>query len=164
MTPYLVTPPDGLPVSASDMKAHLRVTHNDDDAEITALQAGAVAMLDGWGGVLNRCILPQTWAIDVTGPGPHLLPFPDASSVTANGDAVTAARCGAGFMVTLDAAAADETTIQATYGLSAERLPLARTLIKLVVGRDFDALAGPEYDAATRSIHSFIDTLRWRRL
>ena len=169
MTPYLVTPPAALPVTLAEMKAHLRVVHADDDADIAAKQAGAVAMLDGWGGVLGRCIMPQTWAVDVTGAGPHLLPFPDASNITAESDgdalSVTVTREGAGLCVSVVGADAGQAvTISATYGLPDPRRSAAETLIKLMVQREFDAMAGPEYDAITRSIQSLIGAMRWRRL
>jgi hypothetical protein len=33
-----------------------------------------------------------------------------------------------------------------------------------MVQREFDQMAGPDYDAITRSIQAIINTLRWRRL
>ena len=69
MTPYLITAPTVQPVTLDEMKSHLRVLSTDEDADIETRLAGAVAHLDGWGGVLGRCIMSQTWAIDVTGHG-----------------------------------------------------------------------------------------------
>jgi hypothetical protein len=169
MTPYLVTPPASLPVTLDAMKAHLRVVHDSDDADIAAKQAGAVAMLDGWGGVLGRCIMPQVWAVDVTGPGPHRLPFPDASDVAAEagGDplAVEVSRTALGPCVAVPGAAAgDAVTISASYALPAPRLAAAQTLIKLMVQREFDAMAGADFDAITRTVQALITALRWVRL
>lgn len=169
MIPYIITPPASLPVPLPDLKLHLRVSHDDDDSDITAKQAGAVAMLDAWGGLLGRCIMPQTWAIDATGPGPHLLPFPDASDVTATGEdgvlAVEVSRTALGPCVTLsEAERGDPVTIQFVCGLSADRLPAAQSLVKLMVQREFDVMAGADYDAITRSIDALIGALRWRRL
>ena len=169
MTPYLVTPPAALPVSLLDMKAHLQVVHDDDDAKIATLQAGHVATLDAYGGGLGRCIMPQTWAVDVTGPGPHLLPFPDATDVTADASGTALAnelsRTAMGICITVPEALTDqEITLQATYGLSAERLPAAQALVKIMVSRDYDALHGPNYDAAMRSADALVSALRWRRL
>lgn len=169
MTPYLVTAPVSLPVSLESMKAHLRVVHDDDDDDITAKQAGAVAVLDAWGGVLGRCIMPQVWAIDVRGAGPHLLPFPDASEIAAKsgdddlGAAIT--RSGAGLCVSvLGASSGELVTITATYGLPEPRVSAAETLIKLMVQREFDMMVGPEYDAITRSIDALVGALRWVRI
>lgn len=169
MIPYIVTAPSSLPVSEPDMKEHLRVDHSDEDAVIAALQAGAVAKLDAFGGLLGRCIMPQTWAIDVTGAGPHLLPFPDATEVAAEAGgeplATTVSRTPFGVCVTVsDAVSGDTVTIRFLCGLSDERLPAAQTLVKLMVERDFDGLSGADYDAITRQIDSLISALRWWRL
>ncbi len=168
MIPYLVTAPVALPVELAAMKAHLRVVHADDDADIAAKQAGAVAMLDGWGGLLGRCIMPQTWSVDVTGAGPHLLPFPDASNIVAeaDGDAldVTVTREGLGLCVSVDAGVDQAVTIAAEYALPEPRISAAESLIKLMVQREFDVMAGPDYDAITRSIQALIGALRWRRI
>ncbi|MDZ7906332.1 MAG: head-tail connector protein [Cypionkella sp.] len=168
MTPYLVTPPLSLPVDDLSMKAHLRVAHDDDDADIFEKQSGAVAALDGWGGQLGRCIMPQVWAVDVIGPGPHLLPFPDASNVTAtvsNASVdVTTIRHPIGTCATVVAGSEDAVTIAATYGLPRPRIEAARTLIKLMVQREFDVMAGPDYDAITRTISHLIKILRWSRV
>ena len=164
MTPYLVAAPEDMPVSLAALKAHLRVAHNDDDAEIGALQAGVVALLDGWGGILGRCIMPQTWAVQVTGPGPHILPFPDAVTVTVDGEEITPKRTGAGLSVMLDVAPSEAAVIEGQYALPEARRPTLETLVKLMVGREFDRMAGPDYDAATRSIEQHIAALRWRRV
>jgi hypothetical protein len=167
--PYLVTPPATLPVTLAQVKAHLRVVHNDDDADITSKIEGAVAVLDAHGGVLGRCIVSQVWAIDVEGAGPHLLPFPDASNIVAesDGDAVayTTQRRGIGLCVTITDAQPDQAvTIRATYGLPSPRISAAQSLIKLMVQREFDAMAGPDYDAITRSIQAIITAMRWVRI
>lgn len=169
MTPYLITAPAAMPVTTTDMKAHLRVDHSDDDGKIADYQSGAVAILDAWGGVLGRCIMSQTWAVDVIGPGPHVLPFPDATSIAATSGGVAVdvevSRTGLGQCVTAADAAADEAiTIEAVYGLPAERLPAAQTLVKLMVSRDYDAPHGPAYDSITRSIDALIGALRWGRV
>lgn len=167
MTPYIITPPTDLPVTLADMKLHLRVSHGDDDADIAAKQAGVVAMLDGWGGLLGRCIMPQTWAIDATGPGPHLLPFPDVSDVTAEagGDPLDAevTRTALGPCVAVPGASG-ALTIQFVCGLPAGRLPAAQSLVKLMVQREYEVMAGADYDAITRSIDALIGALRWCRV
>lgn len=59
--PVLVTPADLMPLTVAEVKAHLRVAHDDDDATIAALIAAATAHLDGWTGILGRCLVEQTW-------------------------------------------------------------------------------------------------------
>lgn len=169
MTPYLVTEPAEYPVTLEDMKAHLRVAHDDDDLDIDARIASATAHLDGWGGVLGRCIMPQTWAIDVCGPGPHLLPFPEASDVTATGVSgeldATVTRSTCGPMVKLEDAESDEEiVIEFVSAMPAPRLPAAQSLIKLMVARDFDLMSGAEAMAADNAIAALMNGLRWRRV
>ncbi len=169
MTPYLITAPTVQPVTLDEMKSHLRVLSTDEDADIETRLAGAVAHLDGWGGVLGRCIMSQTWAIDVTGPGPHLLPFPEASSVTATGMAgaldVVVTRGAAGPTVTIADAEADEPlAIQFVSALPSPRLPAVQSLIKLMVQREFDLMSGPEAMAMDSAISALMNGLRWRRV
>lgn len=61
LPPELVTPPEGLPVSLDEAKQHLRVDHDLDDDRIEMAIAAAVAHLDGYGGILGRALLEQTW-------------------------------------------------------------------------------------------------------
>lgn len=62
--PVLVTPPDEMPVSRAEAKAHLRVDGSDEDTLIDGLIASAVGHLDGYSGVLGRCLVTQTWRQD----------------------------------------------------------------------------------------------------
>lgn len=61
----LVTPPAALPVSLAEAKQHLRVDHSDDDVKISALISAAVSYLDARSGVLGRCIVTQTWELQL---------------------------------------------------------------------------------------------------
>lgn len=61
----LVTGPATQPVSLVEAKAQLRVEHDDDDALIEALIKAATERLDGYGGALGRCLISQTWEIDI---------------------------------------------------------------------------------------------------
>jgi uncharacterized phiE125 gp8 family phage protein len=84
MRPVLITSPAALPVTLAAMKEHLRVSHDDEDDLIEAYIDAAVAYLDGWSGILGRCIAEQTWAVKMSGfPSSRRLslPFPDVSSV-----------------------------------------------------------------------------------
>lgn len=71
--PVLVTPPAIAPVSLQEAKAHLRVDFPDengvippheDDTLITGLIEAAVSHLDGWTGILGRCLVEQEWRQD----------------------------------------------------------------------------------------------------
>lgn len=135
--PILVEPPDDL-LGLDEAKAHLRVDHDDEDDLITGLIAGAVAYLDGWQGVLGRCILAQTWAITSVSLVTQRLPFPDVQSAVvsyldADGDSQTVDPSsyrvetwrGQGWLVfgtdfsaaPLQAGRDDAVTITAVYGV-----------------------------------------------
>lgn len=80
-------------VPLDDMKAHLHVSHDDEDAYITALTKAAVRYLDGREGVLGWCLGAQTWELtyDAFPNGPIQLPIGpllSVVSVTADGVAV----------------------------------------------------------------------------
>ncbi len=90
--PVLVTPPDILPVSLAEAKAHLRVDYDDDDALIASLIGAAVDHLDGWTGILGRCLVEQEWRQDFAA-GASCFPLPlgpviEITSVTAGGETV----------------------------------------------------------------------------
>lgn len=83
--PRRVAAPAVMPVSLAEAKAHLRIDSSDEDAVITGLIAAAVAHLDGYAGILGRCLVAQQWALPLAGwPADRMiaLPFPDCSAVT----------------------------------------------------------------------------------
>jgi uncharacterized phiE125 gp8 family phage protein len=56
-------PPEDLPVSRAELKAHLRREPDDthEDALLDAYLAAAVDHLDGRGGILGCCLVDQEW-------------------------------------------------------------------------------------------------------
>lgn len=91
--PWLVTPPAELPVSLDEAKEVLRVTHDEQDTMIVDLIKAATDHLDGYGGLLGRCIITQTWSQLADAWDAFRLPFPDVSALSisyrnATGDAV----------------------------------------------------------------------------
>ncbi|MBN8974555.1 MAG: phage head-tail connector protein [Rhizobiales bacterium] len=62
--PVLISPPATTPVSVADVKKHLRIDHSDDDDMLKLLLGTAVAYLDGWNGILGRCLVEQVWRQD----------------------------------------------------------------------------------------------------
>jgi uncharacterized phiE125 gp8 family phage protein len=60
MSAILTTPPAAEPLSLSEAKAHLRITHNDDDTYISTLIISARRMLEARFGL---ALLAQSWSI-----------------------------------------------------------------------------------------------------
>ena len=82
--PIRTVAPASTPVSLSEAKAHLRVTSSAEDAVIQMYLDAAVSYLDGWAGVLGRCMVTQTWAqtfSDFPSTDTLALPFPEVQSV-----------------------------------------------------------------------------------
>jgi len=80
--PVLSVAPAAEPITLAEAKAHLRVDHDDEDTLIAALVSASVAHLDGWTGILGRCVITQTWVQAFDAFSYRLrLPFPDVSEV-----------------------------------------------------------------------------------
>jgi uncharacterized phiE125 gp8 family phage protein len=64
--PVLVIPPATTPISLTEAKEHLDLPSGNDskDALVTGLIEAAVSYLDGWTGILGRCLIAQTWRQD----------------------------------------------------------------------------------------------------
>lgn len=62
--PVLVSAPTIKPVTLTEAKAWLDIGYTDKDTVITALIAAATSHLDGWTGILGRCLCEQTWRQD----------------------------------------------------------------------------------------------------
>lgn len=108
LKPVRTVAPVENPVTPTHAKTHLRVDHNDEDFFIQGCLDAAVAHLDGWGGILGRCMVTQTWRSDFPGFTDLIrLPFPDAQSVTlAYTDVNGEAQAFEGFRLITDAMSA----------------------------------------------------------
>jgi len=81
--PVQISAPAAEPVTLADVKSHLRVFHTDDDAMIESLITAAVADLDGYAGILGRCMVSQEWQQDFKEwDWRFRLPFPNVSTAT----------------------------------------------------------------------------------
>lgn len=81
--PVLVTAPTATPISLTEAKAQLDISYTDKDTMITSLIAAATAYLDGWTGILGRCLVTQTWRQDFDSFSMCLrLPLYPVSSIT----------------------------------------------------------------------------------
>lgn len=78
-----VTAPSVTPVTLTEAKAHIAVTHSADDAIIQIYLDAATTHLDGAEGALGRCIVTQTWDYTIDAfPAVITVPLPTLSSVT----------------------------------------------------------------------------------
>lgn len=62
--PVLVTAPAANPITLTEVKAQLDISYSDKDTYLTSLITAAVSYLDGWTGILGRCLVEQTWRQD----------------------------------------------------------------------------------------------------
>lgn len=82
--PVRITAPAETPLTVEEVKDYLRVSHEDEDEQIVAILDAAISRLDGWSGILGRCLVTQTWQqdFDAFPDGSALrLPFPNVQSV-----------------------------------------------------------------------------------
>lgn len=81
----LVTPPAETPINLREAKEQCRILHDDEDLLIQSYLDAAVSWLDGYSGVLGRCMVTQTWRADITRLGETIaLPFPDIQITSAD--------------------------------------------------------------------------------
>lgn len=80
----LKTAPLVFPLTLAEAKPHCRVDHSDDDALIDTLIAAATSHLDGYSGILGRCLIEQTWELyyDTFPSGDLKIPLGNLISVT----------------------------------------------------------------------------------
>ena len=84
-TPVRTVAPTETPITVGELKEHVRQTGDDENDTLSAMIDAATAYLDGYSGVLGRCLVTQTWAQSFDGfpDGDDLrLPFPDVAAVT----------------------------------------------------------------------------------
>lgn len=86
-----VVPPAERPVSLEQAKLHCRVDGDEEDQLVELYLDAAVSHLDGYRGILGRCLVTQDWRMDLDRlPRVLRLPFPDATVVAATFSDVTA--------------------------------------------------------------------------
>lgn len=130
MIPVRTKAPTTPVVSLADLKAHLRVDHSAEDTLITSYEAAAVAHLDGYRGMLGRCIAEQEWTVTFGEAGKHRLPLPDVISVTASAGSATLSHDHLGSIVELS----EPASVVMTCKLPPDALDAVKMAIKLLVG------------------------------
>lgn len=106
-----VTPPTTGIVSLDDAKVHLRVDHDHEDALIQAYLDAATSWVDGFDGVLGRCVMEQTWRASAFEAERIIAPY-DTILIVVNADG----------------------TVDYTCAMPAEKVPSVRAAILLLVG------------------------------
>lgn len=85
LIPKRIAPPATPIITLDEVKQHCRIDldFDGDDALLTAYIAAIESKLDGYSGILGRCLITQTWRYSLScWPGCKLtLPFPDTESV-----------------------------------------------------------------------------------
>ncbi|UWR66243.1 head-tail connector protein [Phaeobacter inhibens] len=80
--PIRTVAPAESPVTLNEVKEQAMVDFDADDDLLTGMRDAAVVHLDGFGGVLGRAMVEQTWQLHRTNWARNIrLPVPDVSSV-----------------------------------------------------------------------------------
>lgn len=80
----LETAPANEPVTLEEVKAHMRVDHDDEDARIADFIRAATSRFDGRDGSLGLCLITQGWKLTLDRFSPEIsIPLPPCQSVDA---------------------------------------------------------------------------------
>lgn len=163
--PVRVTAPASPVVELGDLKAALRVDDDDSDELIAAYERAAVAHLDGYRGILGRCILEQQWQVSYPAGGSYRLPFPDVTAVSAIGAGASAlpaevSQDTLGSVVTIP----DAATVTLTACLPEDALDIVRQAIRMLVGHWYAnreaVVTGTTATALPMAVHDLLDPIR----
>lgn len=122
MTVKRTVEPTELPVTMDEVKAHLNVTHTEDDGKIAGYLASVVAGLDGPEGLLGRALITQTleYTLDSFPRRPINLPCAPMQSVSS--------------ITYIDTDGDSQTLATATYRVLNASNPMERGRIELAYG------------------------------
>lgn len=183
--PVQTSAPAAEPVTLAEVKSHLRVDHEDDDTMIASLISGAVADLDGYAGVLGRCMVSQEWRQDFKEwDWRFRLPFPNVSAAAiAYQDADNATQAVAADQFEIiethrgaeivfkdafqepstydDVMAPISVTFTTGYGDAADVPDDIKVAIWLMVELDYEPPVQQQAEAMRRAIDAKIEKHRW---
>ena len=186
--PVQTSAPAAEPVSLVEVKSHLRVMHNDEDALIARLISAAVADLDGYAGILGRCMMNQEWRQDFKEwDWRFRLPFPNVSTATITyqdeDDATQTVLAGQFEIVEThrgaevvfkdafqkpsaydDVLAPISVTFTAGYGAASDVPQDIKIAISLMVQLDYDQPDPRQAESIRRAITSKVEKHRWARV
>lgn len=64
LSPVLVTPASSGPITLAQVKSIVHIDHADEDDSIELMIDAAIALVDGYGGILRTALIEQTWQQD----------------------------------------------------------------------------------------------------
>lgn len=123
-------------VSMDELKEHVRVDGDEDKAILQVYLDAATAWVDGFDGVLGRCVMEQTWRGDA-----DCLPPIDMQSETVNADGTRDFICA----------------------MPAEKVPVVKAAILLLVAYWYDqrlATTDKSWSEAPLAVRSLLSSLR----
>lgn len=82
LRPVRITPPAELPVSVREVGEHLRIDTGPEAYLLQTYIAAATDHLDGFTGILGRCLVDQVWRQDFDTFYGLRLPFPDCKNIS----------------------------------------------------------------------------------
>lgn len=137
-----IAPPTAQVVTLEEMKEHLRLLPGDDheDLLIQSLIDAAVSWLDGWDGVLGRCIMLQTWQIEAA----DLVAFFRLPDVT-------------------EAVATEDGSMVVTCAMPAEKLASVQMAVKMIVAQWFanrEAALDKPLEVQPMAVRALLEPLR----
>ena len=159
MTPTLITPPVAMPVTLAEAKEQCRIVDAESDARIEQMIGAAVAELDGYSGILGRCIMPQTWRVTASA-GEVVLPFPDVTGATFGGQPLTVTLSALGPVVTLT----EGGDVTFTCAMPPHILAMARSIVLLMVHAEYEVSLGSDVASFRDAIDRAVSRLRWWRV
>lgn len=161
LVPTLVLAPTAAVVGLEDIKRHLRIDDNYSDAILASYILAAVGHLDGWRGVLGRCIMEQKWSVKLEEAGTWRLPFADVLSVTAvdvDSVAMTATLTNDAQGAVVEIAEAG--TVTMTIAMPEAEVATVRAIVMLMVERMHDRPMGAADAANVSAVQMLINTVR----